>query len=264
MFTKRESFALLVTILVVSLALGFDDGSETFQWSYWLGNLLIVFIMVAVSFVAQQLAHKIVARMNGFDTEYVPWGIQSFRFTPMSLMERTRNKAFPLTISFFGKEYFIHSFPLGLVLCLFVTFISNGQLFFLAVGQYNLLLKKSSRFGRKFLEVTNYEEAKIALAGPMANIFLMVLGKLFNVQGSFDSFILLNAMLALFHMILFSTLAGTKIYFGSRLLYVASLVFMVSMVVLVYTVSIIPMLLISLVSLFIWGSLYYYYTYFKA
>ncbi len=263
MFTKRELFALLVTILVLSLAIGFDDGSETFTWGYWLGNLFIVFLMVVISFTAQQIAHKVVARMNGFDTEYVPWGIQSFRFTPMSLMGRTKNKAFPRTISFFGKEYLMHSFPLGLVLCLFVTLISNGQLFFLAVGQYNLLLKKSSRFGRKFLEVTNYEEAKIALAGPMANIILMIIGKLLNAYGSFDTFILLNAMLALFHMVPFSTLAGTKIYFGSRLLYVSSLVFMISMVVLAYTVSTIPMLLISLVSLFIGGTLYYYYNYFK-
>jgi len=149
MFTKRELFALLITILVVSLAVGFDDGSETFQWSYWLGNLFIVFLMVALSLTVQQMAHKMVARRNGFDTEFVPWGIQSFRFTPMSLMGRTKNKAFPKTITLFGKEYLVHSFPLGLVLCLFVTLISNGQLFFLAVGQYNLLLKRSSRFGRK-------------------------------------------------------------------------------------------------------------------
>mgnify|MGYP001604842542 CR=1 FL=1 len=264
MFTKREIFALFVTILVLSLAVGFDDGSDTFQWSYWLGNLFIVFVMVAISFTAQQIGHKTVARMNGFDTEYVPWGIQSFNLYPMGLMGKTRNKTFPKTISIFGKEYLIHSFPLGLLLCFIVAVISNGQLFFLAVGQYNLLLKRSSRFGRRFLEVTNYEEAKIALAGPMVNILLMILGKILNVYGSFDTFILINAMLALFHMIPFSTLAGTKIYFGSRLLYVASIVFMISMVVLAYTVSTIPMLLISLVSFFIGGTLYYYYNYFKS
>src|SRR3989338_6485049 len=166
----------------------------------------------------------------------------------------------------FSWAYWLNNFIVVIIivaLSFFVTLLSNGQLFFLAVGQYTLLLKKASRFGRKFVEVTNYEEAKIALAGPMANIILMILGMLFNSYGTFDTFILINAMLALFHMLPLPGLAGTKIYFGSRLLYVSSLVFMVSMTILAYTVSVIPMLLISLASLFISGSLYYYYTYFK-
>ncbi len=261
MFTRKEITALIVTILIVSFAIGFDDGSASFQWGYWLSNLLIVFIMVSLSFIAHQLGHKIVARMNGFETEYHSWGIQSFSI--MGALGKTKSKPFPRTIHLFGKEYLIYSFPLGLVLCLFVTILSNGQLFFLAVGQYTLLLKKSSRFGRKFLEITHYDEAKIALAGPIVSIVLMIIGKLFNTYGTFDTFVFINAALALFHMLPLPGLAGIKIYFGSRLLYVSSLVFMISMVILAYTVSIIPMIFISFASLLIAGSFYYYYTYFK-
>ncbi|MDP3728119.1 MAG: hypothetical protein Q8R18_01560 [bacterium] len=261
MFNKKEIIYLAITIFIVSLSIGFDDGSSSFSWSYWLNNFLVVIIMVAISFLAQQIGHKTVARMNGFDTEFAWWGTQSFSL--MGFLGKTKHKPFPRTIHLFGKSYLIESFPLGLALCFLFTIVSNGQLFFLAVGQYHLLLKKSSRFGRRFVEITNYEEAKIALAGPMANIVLLILGKLFNSYGTFDTFILINAMLALFHMLPLPGLAGTKIYFGSRLLYVSSLVFMISMVVLVYTVSVIPMLFISLASLFIAGSLYYYYGYVK-
>ncbi|HIH15775.1 MAG: hypothetical protein QT08_C0014G0036 [archaeon GW2011_AR17] len=261
MFSKKELVYLALTIFIVSLSIAFDDGSTSFSWAYWLNNFIVVIIIVALSFFAQQIGHKIVARMNGFDTEYSWWGIRSFSL--LGLLGRSRTKTFPRSFSLFEKKWTIESFPLGLALCFLVTLLSNGQLFFLAVGQYTLLLKKASRFGRKFVEVTNYEEAKIALAGPMANIILMILGMLFNSYGTFDTFILINAMLALFHMLPLPGLAGTKIYFGSRLLYVSSLVFMVSMTILAYTVSVIPMLLISLASLFISGSLYYYYTYFK-
>lgn len=263
MFRKKEILYLAITIFVVSLAIGFDDGSPSFSWSYWLQNFVIVFLMVAFSFLVQQIGHKIAARMNGFDTEYTLWGFQDLSLRPMSLMGRTKNKMFPRSYRLFGKEFVVDSFPVGIVLSLLVTLMSNGKLFFLAVGQYHLILERSSRFGRKALQITNYEEAKIALAGPMMNIVLLVLATLFNSHGSFDTFILLNALLAFFHMLPLPYLAGLKIYFGSRLLYVSSLVFMISIVILAYTVSTIPMLLISLASLLISGSLYYYYSYFK-
>ena len=125
-------------------------------------------------------------------------------------------------------------------------------------------MRRHSRFGRKFLEVTNYEEAKIALAGPMVNIGLMVIGKLFNIYGTMNTFIFINAALALFHLLPLPGLAGLKVYFGSRLLYVSSLAFTIAMILLAYTVSIIPMLIISLASLLVAGSFYYYHSYFKA
>lgn len=272
MFSKKEVTALIVSIFVLTLAFAFDDGNPIFQWSSWLANFCIIFFLMGISFVAQQLGHKIAARMNGFDTEYTYWGIQTFRlrefwiFNPsryMSLMGRAKNKPFPRKISIFGRELLIESFPIGIVISLLVMLFSNGKLFFLAVGQYHLLLEKSSRLGRKFLEVTHYEEAKIALAGPMVNIVLMVIAKLFNQHGTFDTFIMINAALALFHMLPLGTLSGTKVLFSSRLLYLCSFVFIISMVILAYTVSTIPMLIVSLLSAVVAGSLYYYYYYYQ-
>jgi hypothetical protein len=110
--------------------------------------------------------------------------------------------------------------------------------------------------------VQNLEEAKIALAGPMVSIVLMVIGKLLNSYGTFDTFILVNAGLAIFHMLPLPNLAGIKILFGSRILYITSLIFVIMMVVLAYTVSIIPMLIISAVAAVIAFILGYYFTYF--
>jgi Zn-dependent protease len=263
MFTKRETVYLLISISVMSLALGFDDGRELFELGPWLTNLLMVTLMVAFSFVLHQLAHKIVARMQGFDTEYELWGLRSLKPTWRAMMGKAKKGQFPRKIRILGKEYLIRSFPIGVVLSLLVMVVSNGYLFWLAVGQYNLLLKKSSRYGRKFVEITDYEEGKIALAGPMAHVLLLVLAKFFNAWGTFDTFIFINAGLALFYMLPLSRLDGTKIYFGSRLLYVSSLVFIISVIVLAYTVSAIPMLILSGVGAIVGFALYYYYTYYR-
>jgi len=264
MFRKSEWFPLIVSILVMGFALGFDDGQDVLVLGFWFSNLIMVTLMVGFSFILHQIAHKIVARAEGFDTEYQFWGINSFKFWRLrDLMGKGKDKPFPRKVRIFGKEYLIKSFPIGIVLALFLTLLSNGLLFFLAVGQYALLLKKSGRFGRKFVEVTDYEEAKIALAGPMMHVILMVIAKFFNGHGTFDTFIFINAALALFYMIPFSQLDGTKVYFGSRLMYVSSLVFIVSMVVLVYNVTIIPMLIISAIAAIVAFGLYYYYRYYS-
>ncbi len=242
MFSKREVVYLTISILVLSLALGFDDGRDIFELSPWLANLLMVTLMVGFSFLLHQIAHKVVARMQGFDTEYALWGLQNLKPSWRNIMGKAKKGPFPRKIRLFGKEYLIHSFPIGIVLSILVTVVSNGALFWLAVGQYNLLLRKSSRFGRKFVHVTDYEEAKIALAGPMSHVLLLVIAKFFNAWGTFDTFIFINAALALFYMLPLSRLDGTKIYFGSRLLYVSSLVFIISVIVLAYTISAITLL----------------------
>ena len=271
MFRKSEWWYLAISILVIGLAFGFDDGQETFELAYWATNLVIVFVMVGFSFIMHQLAHKVVARMQGFETEYVFWGVQGFPLNPRKLlrldfrtvMRKGKKKPFPRKVRILGKEYLIKSLPIGIILSLIVTIVSNGALLFLAVGQYNLLLSKATRFGRKFVEVTDYEEAKIALAGPMTHVVLMVLAKMFNTYGTLDQFIFINAALALFYMIPISKLDGTKVYFGSRLLYVFSLVFIISMIILVYNLSVVPMIIISLVSAAVAVGLYYYYQYYR-
>jgi hypothetical protein len=262
MFSKSEIRALIIGIFVISLAIGFDDKSAVFAWSHWLQNFLAVLLMVTFSFVVHQLAHKIVARMNGFEAEFSLWGVQSFRLSTKALMGRTINKPFPKVIRIFGHEFTINAFPIGVIISLLVTLVSNGKIFFLAIGQYKLLIKKAARIGRKYVEVQNLEEAKIALAGPMVSIVLMVIGKLLNNYGTFDTFILVNAGLAIFHMLPLPNLAGIKILFGSRILYITSLIFIIMMIVLAYTVSIIPMLIISAVAAVIAFILGYYFTYF--
>ncbi len=262
MFHRSEITALAISVFIMALALGFNDKSEVFVWSFWLANFFMILLMVAFSFVLHQVAHKIVAKRHGFEAEYSLWGIQGFSFKPTPWKYK-EEKPFPRAITLFGKKYLIKAFPVGIVLSLLVTLVSNGLLFFLAVGQYTLLLKRGARFGRKFIEVTGYEEAQIAIVGPLTHVVLMVLASFFNQYGTFDTFIFVNAALAVFYLIPLHHLDGAKVFFGSRLLYVASLIFVLSTIVLVYYLPVIPMLILSVVATAIGAGLYYYYSYFK-
>jgi hypothetical protein len=270
MFAKSEIKYLVIVILVMTLALAFNDGQDTFAFGFWLQNFVAVLLIVTFSFLLHQLAHKIVARMNGFDTEFTWWGLQSkyiskksFKSPFRTARAKNKEKSFPRKIRIFGKEVVIDSFPIGIIISLIVMLFSNGLVWFLAIGQYNLLLKKSSRLGRRYIHVTDYEEAKIALAGPMTHVVILMVFSFFNKNGVFDQLIFINALLALFYMLPIHKLDGTKVLFGSRLLWVTSAVFMIFMVVLVYNISSIPMIIISMVATLIVAALYYYFTFYR-
>jgi Zn-dependent protease len=262
MFGKREGLSLLIAIVIMSFALGFDDGSDSFEIGYWLVNIVMIFLMVGFSFIVHQLAHKLVARAKGFKAEFSLWGIKNLTFRPAKI-SKGKPGFFPRNVTILGKRFKIKSFPIGAALSVLVTLISNGAAFFLAVGQYSLFVKRGSRFGRQYVEVEDYEEAQISLAGPMAHILLMLIGSFFNTYGTFDKFIFINAALALFYMLPIHNLDGTKILFGSPQLYAFSLVFMVAMVVLVYFLPLIPLLIVSGIAGMIGVTLFYYFYWYQ-
>jgi len=247
MFDKKEWTHFIIAVLVLGFALGFNDGSEEFIWLSWLTNLLIVIIMVAVSFFLYQWAQKTVAKMNGFKTNFRIWGVDTFYWGWWRGFMVKREKDLPRTYRIFGKEITIKSLPLGVIISIIVTLVTNGKLFWLGISHYDLLIKRSKRLGRKFVNVTGYDEAKIALAGPMVCVVLMVIFKLLNVYGMFDRMIMVNTWIAAFNMIPFFQFDGGKVWNGSRVLWVFSVVFIASIAILIHFLSISVMLIVSIV-----------------
>lgn len=263
MFTFKEWRTFFLVVIVTAIAFAFDDGQETFSWGFWLTNLVQITLMVFISLLIHELAHKWAAKRHGFHTEYLIWGIQDWSIHPRAAVRGSRKKPFPTWITIFGKRFMINSFPIGVVLSLLVTLISNGKLFFLALAHYSLLLKRPSRFGQPFVEVTDYEEAKIALVGPLAHILLMLIASFFNTYNTLDTFIFINGALALFYMIPIHKLDGAKVFFGSPVLYIFSLVFMIAMVFLVQYLSPIPLLIMSGIAAVLAAIIFYYLSYFR-
>ncbi len=251
MFTKQEIKPLLIALFVVALAFAFDDKSETFRWGYWLLNFVKILILVAIAFLVHELAHKWYAKSLGFSTLFGLWNVKRFtwRLAP----------TFPRTFHFGRKAYTIHSIPLGIVLSLLVTFFSNGSLFFIPVSVYNLVVEKASRIGRRFYQVTEYEEARIAMMGPLANILLALILKILNFNGIFDDAILINGLYAVYNLIPLADLDGSKILYGSKLLYAFGTAFILLAFVLILLGNAFIALVASVIFAVIVAAVYYYF-----
>lgn len=195
---------------------------------------------------------KLVAKSQGFDTEYHLWSVKKFRLKPE-----------PLRVRILGNTREITSLPLGAILSFIITIISRGKLFFVAVGAYDLIIRKSSRFGKKTVHIADYDEAKIAVVGPLVNVALMLIFQLFNKNGLFDNFVFINGMIAAFHMIPVSTLDGAKIFFGSKIMYLFSLAFIIGTVLLIKVLSPVITLALALIFAAIFIAVYYYYKVYK-
>jgi len=208
----------IITVLVVSFVFAFDDKQNLFQAGLWLGNFLRVAVSVSVVVLVHYFGHKWVARRYGTDVIHKVWTIKRYGFQ--------KKAHFPVKLDFLGLTIIpIKSFPLGPVLAVIVSFLSNGKLFFTPVEAIDIKSDEHRRVGRWRIKVLESETARIALAGPAANIFFAFIIQSFNHSGMFDKIILMSCLYATYHMIPWSQLDGAKILFGSAYLYVFGLAF---------------------------------------
>ncbi len=243
---------------MLALVFAFNDKRPGFDISYWLLNFIKIFIFVAIALTIHALSHKLIAKRYNCNSEHRIWQVKRIGFR--------KGAKFPLEVDLAILRFklpLIKSIPLGIIVPLFFTLVSNGRLFFPAVEEFELSKEKTHRLGRKYIHLTDYEEAKIAVAGPLANILLAVIFKIINPSGIFNDFIFINYMIAIFHMIPFPHLDGIKIFFGSKPLYIFSLVFIIAFIVLIRSLGPIITLIVAAITAIIIGTIYYYYRIFK-
>lgn len=249
-YTRKELKSFLIVILVLTFIFGFNDGRATFEMSYWIENLAKVFVIVAIGMFVHDLGHDIISSKEGFNSEFRVWGIKRLGF---------KEPSYPKTFRLFGRQFHVEALPIGIILALLVTFLSNGQLYWAAVSSFGLVTVKAHRLGRKFVETTDYEDAKIAIAGPMAMMFLAIILKILNGTGIFDKAILIYSVIIVYDMLPLPGLDGFHVLIGSKPLYAFGMAFMVSAVLLVhYLGGIFALLLAALISLAVGISYFYF------
>ncbi|MBR9678000.1 MAG: hypothetical protein GOU97_01760 [Nanoarchaeota archaeon] len=174
-----------ITICVIVLGFLFSFGSwgETkFDLEIGVQNWIFSCLIVGLAFVAHELAHKFVAQSYEARAEFRIW-------------------------------------PQGLVLSIFLAFISNGSLIFAAPGFVVISTAYFTRIGYKYVHLSNEEKGKIALAGPLAGLGIAVLAKLLQPllpEIIFLQVLQINAWIALFNLIPFPPLDGSKVIMWSR------------------------------------------------
>ena len=237
MFSKKESIALLISVLVLTFVFGFDDGSEVFVFSNWLINFIGIFLLATFAVLFRELIVKWFASRHDSRSEYETWNIHQVWF----------------------DKRLKRGIPFGIFLSLVLAFVSLGKFFFTAVGVHKFKENKNARVGRKFQNLSYYEEAQIASMSILSSLFLAVIGLLLGNLFSLNvgTFVGINFYIALFNMLPFSDLDGSKVFFGSLLTYIFLLVFIVIAFLLIKTSVVLGLLVALIIASLVMGIYYW-------
>ncbi|MFH1210719.1 MAG: hypothetical protein V1645_02270 [archaeon] len=234
-FSGKEVGHLVFATLALGVVFGFDDGRESFIVSLWFLNFFRVCLISAAVLLAYSLAQKLVANHYGCSSEFRLWSVQRYWFKPINKFKR------PM--------------PLGVIVGLLVAFLSSGKLFFAGVASFDLIEERYRRVGRKYLNVTAIEVAKIALSGVFASLLLAYIMAGFG----FKDFVFVATLFSVFQMIPLPHLDGVRIFFGSIPIFAFSAAFVLLSALLLNLVSASTAFFFSFIAAGIFFIMFFYY-----
>lgn len=194
MFNGKELLIIVIALLVLAYSVSLVDLNMFFI------NLLLIAIIVAISLIAK----KMTARHYETDIKVKFWGVQQF-----GLRENWKFK---------------QPFPVGIFLPIILSFASYGHFYWLAALQFDekpLPGRRAKRHGYySFSELTEWHIGLIAASGVIACLIAAVIAYFIDYP-YFMNFAKLSFLYAVYSLLPFGKLDGTKIFFGSYILWSA-------------------------------------------
>ncbi len=233
-FTKKEIGSLLLSALVLGLVFGFNDGRDIFVPRLWFANYMLMVSLSLIVLGVMVLGHKWAAARYSIQTEYKIWGITRFGFREYQYLH---------------KNPLMTRVPLGIILPILIAVFTEGQIWFAAIGMILTQIKTEHRIGRKWIQIPEYEEARVAFAGPVAiMIGIIILGLLFENTGLeiWRQLIFISMAVLISHMLPFPQLAGGRLLFTSFYLFTFAVVLTAAVSALILFIPTIPTLIIAL------------------
>jgi hypothetical protein len=224
MFKKEELIYFALAIIV----LGYVINYSAFTWIGWLQGMGLALAMIAIQIAAQNL----MAYRFGAKLEYNLWDIRRYWF--------------------YEKAYFKKPFPAWLVIPILLIVITFGFVKWLAVLTFEAF-PTTKRVKERWYELTEWEYALIAVSGIFANLILAIISEI----AGWHEFAVLNLLFAFFNVLPFSELNGTKILFGSRMLWIFSIILIVTMLILIVIANIVATIIAALALAVITLVIYY-------
>ncbi len=235
---KKEIQSILIVAFIAAFIFSFNEwGIENFNITLGIQNLILAFVFCLIIYTVHAFSQKFTANFYDHDVE----------FTYISMKKKIAEIRKTINI------------PIGPLLTLLITLISNGKFIFLILNSFNLKTNKTRRLGHKWVNIKEFEEAQIALAGPLSNILILILFKILTpLSGVFSKGMFIASTIAIFNMLPIPKVDGSRIFFGSRPLYVASLIFIIIFVILIFQLSVLQTLILALLLSLIIGGIYLY------
>ncbi|MBN2421526.1 hypothetical protein JXB27_04575 [Candidatus Woesearchaeota archaeon] len=142
-FSKNEWRDIFITIFVISFIFSFTNwGVDKFDAVYGISNLILVFVLVSIAMFGKLFVQKKLANKFGFETEFKPW-------------------------------------IFGMILGLFISFISNGKFIFLALGVVTYAVIEHTRLGHRH-QLSFNTMAWISILGIFVNVALAAIFRILS------------------------------------------------------------------------------------
>jgi len=190
MFGKKELAYIIVISIILAFVVSLSQQLEIFPEA-----LLFIFLVIIIN----SLAKKIQAFYLESKIEIRIWEMSQYGIK--------------------ASRRFKKPVPAGAIVPLIIAVLSFGYIPWLASLTFETsgkVYKAARKHGLyKFSEVPEYHIGLIAAAGIIGNLLFAIIGYLLG----YEMFANLNVLFALFNLIPFSELDGTKIWFGSKVLY---------------------------------------------
>ncbi|MFC1685783.1 hypothetical protein ACFLZZ_02040 [Nanoarchaeota archaeon] len=228
MIDWKEMLTLASSALVLGYIIAFTTFTE-FNLKSWFIWFLLGLLILTVNTVGR----KLTALFYDADAKISHWHIKRY--------------------GFWKWMYFKKLFPIWFILPVFLIWITDGFISWLAIITFEASPLKS-RARRKFSEVTEWDLALIAIGGLLLNAVLAFVSYLLG----FGDFAKINLMFILFNLIPISNLDGAKVLFGSRFLGVFAVIFALAMLILLDLTGAVPALLLAIIIGIVAVFLYYY------
>lgn len=183
---RREFLSMLPPVVAMAFIISFKEwGGEQFDASAGLVNFVRALVIVLISFLVFDAGQRLWGLGVGFRLRFKVW-------------------------------------PIGILLGLVVCFLTNGSLWLLLPSGFLVEHLPGHRLGFFRYGINLFPQALMALAGVFACIILIMLVKIFSfvLPAAFvEKTVLFNVVFAITQLVPIPPLAGSKIYFGSRMLY---------------------------------------------
>ena len=225
-FTPHELRGLVISILVIAFIISFREwGTPNVDFlSLGFFNFLNAILIVALSILAHDAGQRLCGLAIGYRVEFKMWSY-------------------------------------GLIIALLIAFATNGSLWLIMPAGFLLHHVASHRLGWFRYGINYFGQAMVALAGPLFTLMLIIVLKalsVFSQSPLLHKAVIFNVVYAVTSLLPIPPLDGSKIFFGSRMLYFFAMpTMLISIILMIIDIPVVLALIISFLTGIILWLLYY-------
>src|SRR3989344_2579873 len=237
--SSKELRHSLFAVVFLAIIFGFNDPSDVFTLSSWLGNLLIILVLAAITLFIHIISSKLAASHFDQKAELRIWGMEKIKFNILGMIKV--NSKIDWNILGFKVKFI----PFGILIGLLLTLMSMGTFYFTSLT--TIVLNKTQRIGDEYLYLREKNEALIYVSSLAGNLALIAIFSLLEIHQG----VVIGSYFVLWSLLPVSDLLGAKIFFNNRILYVFFLVFILLFLLLLGIINLAWLVVICLVFAFL-------------